>query len=332
MPDPQSQAVTYSVVIPIFNEEAALPALFDRLDPILDRLDGPAEVIFVDDGSTDRGAAMVAQKAERDDRYRLVSLSRNFGHQIAITAGMDLASGQAVVVMDADLQDPPELLIEMIAKWKSGYEVVFAQRISREGESVFKRWTAKLFYLALRRLSAVDIPLNVGDFRLVDRKALEVFRHMPEHDRFVRGMFGWMGFRQTSVPFHRPIRVAGETKYPLHKMFSLSLHGVIGFSDVPLRLALWLGFGISAISGLLCLYVFALVVYDAKLVQGWASTLVVVSLLSGVNLLMTGIVGLYVGRIHAEVKNRPLYVVGRTIGFRNPQSSGQSARFGGPPL
>jgi glycosyltransferase involved in cell wall biosynthesis len=315
MPESQSDAIDYSIVIPMYNEESALPALFQRLDPVLERLDGTVEVILVDDGSRDRSAAIVAMKAESDSRYRLICLSRNFGHQVAITAGMDLASGRAVCVMDADLQDPPEMLAEMIAKWKAGYEIVYAERLSREAESPFKRWTADVYYRLLRRLSAVDIPRNVGDFRLVDRKALEVFKQMPEHDRFVRGMFGWMGFRQATVQFHRPARVSGETKYPLRKMISLSLHGIVGFSDTPLRLALWLGFAVSAIAGLMCLYVVALVLYDYTLVPGWASTLVLISFLSGVNLLMTGVVGLYVGRIHAEVKRRPLYVIARRVGF-----------------
>jgi dolichol-phosphate mannosyltransferase len=272
-------------------------------------------VIFVDDGSRDRGAAIIADKARRDPRYRLILLSRNFGHQIAITAGMDAACGDAVIVMDADLQDPPELLLEMVAQWKSGFEIVCAERLSRAGESLFKRWTAEAFYRVLRRLASVEIPRNVGDFRLVDRRALEVFRRMRERDRFVRGMFGWMGFRQTSVKFHRPGRASGTTKYPLRKMITLSLHGVVGFSDTPLRLALWLGFFISAVAGLMCLYIVGLALYDHTLVPGWASTMVVISLLSGVNLLMTGVVGQYVGRVHTEVKNRPLYVVSHTIGF-----------------
>jgi polyisoprenyl-phosphate glycosyltransferase len=314
--------VAYSIVIPIFNEESALPTLIDRLDAVLTRLDGPAEVIFVDDGSDDRSAAIVIDKAERDNRYRLVSFSRNFGHQVAIIAGMNLASGRAAIVMDADLQDPPELLLEMIAKWKSGYEIVVAERLSRKSESLFKRLSADLFYRVLRWLAAADIPRNVGDFRLVDRKALDVLKQMQERDPFVRGIFGWMGFRQTSIPFHRPGRAYGETKYSFHKMVGLSLHGIIGFSDTPLRLALWLGFGISAIAGFLCLYVITLTLYDHTLVQGWASTVVVISFLCGVNLLMTGIVGLYVGRIHTEVKNRPLYVITQMVGFENRSARG----------
>jgi dolichol-phosphate mannosyltransferase len=314
-------SIIYSLIIPFFDEALVMPTLICRLDAVLDRLDGLAEVIFVDDGSRDDGASIVAEKAGRDERYRLISLSRNFGHQVAITAGMDIACGQAVIVMDADLQDPPELVLEMIAKWKAGYEIVYAERLSRDGEALFKRVTANAFYRMLRHLASVDIPRNVGDFRLVDRKALEVFRRMRERDRFVRGMYAWMGFRQTSVTFHRPGRASGSTKYSLRKMIALSLNGVIGFSDTPLRAALWLGFLISAVAGMMCLYVVAATLYDHTLVPGWASTMVLVSFLSGVNLLMTGVVGLYVGRVHTEVKNRPLYVIDRTVGFEEGRTS-----------
>jgi dolichol-phosphate mannosyltransferase len=312
---PLAKGVRYSLVVPVFNEQPILPALLARLDDLLQKLDGRAEVLFVDDGSTDQSASMIAAKAERDPRYRLVSLSRNFGHQIAITAGMDLARGQAVVVLDGDLQDPPELVLAMIEKWKAGFEIVYAERTARPGETRLKRWTAGLFYRLLRRLASVDIPANVGDFRLVDRKPLEVFRRMGERDPFVRGMFAWMGFRRAAVPYERPARTAGETKYPFRRMLALALHGVVGFSDVPLRMALWVGFAVSSIAGLLSLYVVLLVLYDHTLVPGWASTMVVVSFLSGINLFMTGIVGLYVGRIHTEVKKRPLYVVARTVGI-----------------
>jgi polyisoprenyl-phosphate glycosyltransferase len=312
--DQNGQAV-YSLVLPIFNEELVLPQLFVRLDALLNQLDGNAEVIFVDDGSHDKSADIVAKKAEADNRYRLVSLSRNFGHQIAITAGMDLASGHAVIVMDADLQDPPDVVLEMIAKWKSGFQIVYAQRRSREGESVFKRWTAILFYRVLGKLAAVEIPPNVGDFRLVDRKAVKVFRAMRERDPFVRGMFAWMGFRQTAVPYDRPVRAIGETKYPFRQMAGLALHAVLGFSDVPLRLALWSGFVISFVAGLSSLYIIALALYDHTLVQGWASTMVVISFFAGVNLFTAGVIGLYVGRIHTEVKQRPLYVIDRIIGL-----------------
>jgi glycosyltransferase involved in cell wall biosynthesis len=306
---------TYSFVIPIFNEEAVLPILFRRLDGLMARLDGPAEVILVDDGSRDTSSIVAAAKAKDDSRYRYLALSRNFGHQIAITAGIDASSGDAVIIMDADLQDPPEVVLDLVAKWKEGFDIVYARRLTRKGESRFKLWTASLFYRCLSAATAVDIPRNVGDFRLVGRAALDAFRAMPERDRFVRGMFAWIGFRQTAVDYHRDARAAGDTKYVWRKMARLAVDGVIGFSDVPLRLALWLG-GIVSVGALLYgTYVLALALVNKTLVSGWASTIVVLSLLSGVNLMVTGIVGLYVGRIHAEVKNRPLYIVARKVGF-----------------
>jgi glycosyltransferase involved in cell wall biosynthesis len=325
--------VRYSIVVPVYNEEAVLPILLKRLDALMDQLDGPAEAILVDDGSTDSGSIFLRARAKDDPRYRYIGLTRNFGHQIAITAGMDAASGEAVIVMDADLQDPPEVVHEMIARWQEGYEVVYARRISREGEGAFKRWTAAAFYHLLNRLSSVDIPKDVGDFRLVDRRVLDAFRQMPEQDRFVRGMFAWLGFRQTAIEFERPARAAGETKYPLWKMLRLAVNAVIGFSDVPLKAAIWLGLAVSAIA--LCIGLFAVERYLAnEVVTGWTSTIVIVSLLSGINLLVSGIMGLYIGRIHAEVKRRPLYVVDRRVGFepaaarrqKAPQASSRARR------
>ncbi|MBV9077826.1 MAG: glycosyltransferase family 2 protein [Methylobacteriaceae bacterium] len=304
---------TYSLVIPIYNEEAVLPVLLHRLDRLLERLDGPAEVIIVDDGSRDAGSIVAAARAMSDPRYRYLALSRNFGHQIAITAGLDAAEGDAVVIMDADLQDPPEVVLELAAKWRDGFDVVYARRVTRQGESRFKRWTAAVFYRLLGKLTSVEIPANVGDFRLVDRKVLDAFRAMPERDRFVRGMFAWLGFSQTEIAFHREGRNAGRTKYNAAKMIRLALDGIVAFSDVPLRLALWAGMLVSFCALAYGSYVIWLAFHDTRLVSGWASTVVVISLLSGVNLLMTGITGLYVGRIHSEVKSRPLYVVGRTV-------------------
>jgi polyisoprenyl-phosphate glycosyltransferase len=313
---PRRATLRYSIVIPLFNEAEVLPALLARMDSLLDGLDGPAEVIFVDDGSRDSTAAQVRAKAAADGRYRLVELSRNFGHQAAITAGMDMAAGQAVVVMDADLQDPPEVVYDLAAKWREGFQVVYAQRTSREGETAFKRWTAHLFYKGLRRVASIDLAPNVGDFRLVDRKVLDAFRAMPERDRFVRGMFGWLGFRQTIVPFARAPRAAGTTKYPLWKMIRLAVAGLVGFSDAPLRLALWLGMTVSTLALIYGAYVLISALGgDRGLVAGWASTIVIVSFLCGLNMMLTGVVGLYVGRIHAEVKGRPLYVINDQVGF-----------------
>ncbi|MDE2471826.1 MAG: glycosyltransferase family 2 protein [Bradyrhizobium sp.] len=316
------KSISYSIIIPVFNEEAVLPILLRRLDLLLDRLHEPAEAIFVDDGSRDSSPLVLQELAKRDPRFRYIGLSRNFGHQIAITAGMDAAQGQAIVVMDADLQDPPEVVEQMISKWREGYDVVYARRLSRAGESRFKRVTAHLFYRVLGSMSSVHIPADVGDFRLIDRKVLEALRQMSEQDRFVRGMIAWLGFRQTEVPFHRLERVAGETKYPLLKMARLAMNAALGFSDAPLRLAIWCGVTVSSLALLYGGWVLVLwISKDRHLVAGWSSTIVVVSLLCGMNMLMTGIVGLYVGRIHAEVKRRPLYVVQKRLGFEREQAT-----------
>ena len=322
----------YSLVIPIFNEEAVLPLLIRRIKVLLDQLDGPSEAIFVDDGSRDTSAIYLREMAAIDPRLRLIELSRNFGHQIAITAGMDAAAGDAVIVMDADLQDPPEVALDLIAKWKEGYEIVYARRIKREGETLFKRVSAKLFYRTLDQLTSVSIPRDVGDFRLIGRKALTTFKNMPERDRFVRGMFGWMGFKQTEVAFERVARAAGETKYPFWKMMRLAVHGIVSFSDKPLRAALWAGMAISGVAALLGVFAVFAWAFDMGVVQGWTSTVVIVSFLSGINLFMTGVIGLYVGGIHAEVKRRPLYVVDRLTGFEEAiKAQAESRGAAAPP-
>jgi dolichol-phosphate mannosyltransferase len=317
-----SKAISYSIVIPVFNEEAVLPVLLRRLDLLLARLHGSAEAIFVDDGSSDSGPVVLQALAKRDPRFRYIGLSRNFGHQVAITAGMDATQGKAIIVMDADLQDPPEVVEQLIAKWEHGYDVVYARRLSRAGESWFKSATAHLFYRILNTISSVGIPADVGDFRLIDRKVLDALRQMPEQDRFVRGMIAWLGFRQTEVTFHRLERAAGETKYPLLKMARLAMNAALGFSDAPLRLAVWCGLVVSSLALLYGGWVLLLwMSNDSHLVAGWSSTIVIVSLLCGMNMLMTGIVGLYVGRIHAEVKRRPLYVVQKRVGFECDQAA-----------
>jgi polyisoprenyl-phosphate glycosyltransferase len=323
----QLGSIRYSIVVPVFNEEAVLPVLLRRLDMLMDGLDGQAETIFVDDASTDCSSIILKDKARNDPRYRYIGLSRNFGHQIAITAGMDAAMGQAVIIMDADLQDPPEVVSEMIARWREGFDVIYGRRLSRHGESRFKRLTASLFYSVLRRLSSIDIPRDVGDFRLIDRKVLEAFRAMPERDRFVRGMFAWLGFRQTEVAFHRLPRLAGETKYPFWRMLRLAVNGALSFSDAPLRLAIWCGLAVSVLAILYGLYVVGLWVANDALVRGWSSTIVVISFLCGLNMLMTGIIGLYIGRIHAEVKRRPLYVVDQKVGFEHKAAAGAVHEF-----
>jgi polyisoprenyl-phosphate glycosyltransferase len=300
----------YSLIIPIFNEYEILPALISRLSDLIKKLDATVEIICVDDGSSDKSAVFLRHLAQERPEFRLIELSRNFGHQIAITAGMDVANGDAVIVMDADLQDPPEVVLELIAKWKDGFEIVYARRIKREGESAFKRFTAHFYYRLLEKMTSVKIPKDVGDFRLVSRKALDTFKNMPEHDRFVRGMFAWMGLKQTEVEFERPERAGGETKYTFRKMIQLATNGIVSFSQVPLRFALWVGFLISFFA--LCIGIAAIITKLSGFAQmtGWASTIVIISFLSGINLFMTGIIGLYVGGIYSEVKRRPLYVVG----------------------
>ncbi|MER8827363.1 glycosyltransferase family 2 protein [Mesorhizobium sp. M0938] len=305
----------YSLVLPIYNEEQVLPKLIERISWLICRLDGEAEAIFVDDGSLDGSVEYLQKVVAAEPRFRLIELSRNFGHQVAITAGMDAAAGDAVIVMDADLQDPPEVVLDLVAKWKEGFEIVYARRVKREGESWFKRVTANLFYRLLEKMTSVDIPRDVGDFRLVGRKALETFRHMPEHDRFVRGMFAWMGFKQAAVSFERPARTLGQTKYPFWKMMHLAVHGIVSFSEKPLRMALWGGLAISALAVLFGAYAIFAWIFETGIIAGWTSTVVIVSLLCGINLFMTGVVGLYVGGIHAEVKRRPLYVIDRATGF-----------------
>ncbi len=306
----------YSVVVPVFNEEQVIPLLIERVSELLKRLDGPSEVIFVNDGSRDRSLELLLQANQGDPRFKVVNLSRNFGHQTAITAGTDLASGDAVVILDSDLQDPPEVVPEMVDRWKQGYDVVYGVRTERRGEPFIKRVTAYLFYRLMSVATSTSIAMDAGDFRLVDRRALEAFRSMREHNRFVRGMFSWVGLRQTGVPYVRRSRGAGQTKYPVRRMLRLAFDGLVGFSDFPLRLSIWTGAVVSL--GAVAYGIYALSLWATgygNLVHGWTSTVVVIAFLGGVNLIMTGIVGLYVGRIHEEVKNRPLYIVESTAGF-----------------
>lgn len=291
------------------NEEDVLPLLINRLRGVIERLDASTEVIFVDDGSMDKSAAIVAEAINTNPAIKLIRLSRNFGHQIAVTAGLNKASGEAIIIMDADLQDPPEVAHELIASWKEGNEIVHAQRNRRQGETLFKKKSAMVFYSILKRLSSINIPRDVGDFRLIDAKVLDAFRQMPERDRFLRGMFSWVGFKQAIVRYDRDERKAGVTKYPLGKMMKLAIDGLVGFSDAPLRLALWMGVLVSAGAISYGFYILIIAMFTDQLVAGWASTVVILSFLSGMNLLISGVIGLYVGRIHNEAKQRPLYFV-----------------------
>jgi polyisoprenyl-phosphate glycosyltransferase len=308
----------YSLVVPIFNEEETLSELARRLTLLLDALDGPAEVVLVDDGSSDRSYDLMVSARETDPRFKVLRLSRNFGHQIAITAGMDAAAGNAVIVMDADLQDPPEVVLEMAARWREGFDVIYGVREGRPGDTRFKKATASAFYRFLRRVSNIDVPLDVGDFRLVDRRALEAFKSMRETNRYVRGMFSWIGFRQVGVTFQRDERFAGDTKYPLTKMLKFATDGVVSFSAAPLRLALNLGFAVSALSFALGVLAVILKLAGFYSIPGLASIAVFVAFLGGIQLLVLGLMGEYIARIHDEVKNRPLYLVRDTHGLQGP--------------
>ncbi len=309
--------VRYSIVLPFFNEEETIPELHSRLVPVLNALDGPAEVICVDDGSVDRTYELLVGIHQMDTRFKVLRLSRNFGHQVAITAGLDLASGDAVLIMDADLQDPPELIFEMIERWREGNEVVYAVRNDRVVEPFLRRSAIRLFYRILRRLTDLDIPADAGDFRLIDRRALEAFRALREHNRYARGLFAWIGFRQVGVPYKRSPRFAGETKYPLPKLVKLAADAVMGFSTVPLRLALACGFIVAVAAfliGMTAIFLRVTGLVDLSAVQGWASIVVVVSFLGGIQLCLLGMVGLYVGRVYDEARGRPLYFVDRAHG------------------
>jgi len=299
----------YSFVVPVYNEEQALPELYERLSRVISTLDGSSELLLVDDGSTDGSFDMILKLQHRDARVRPVRFSRNFGHQVAISAGIDLASGEAIVIMDADLQDPPELVPAMLERWRQGYEIVYATREHREGDPWLKRVLAAGFYRVLSRWSDTDIPIDVGDFRVIDRRAAEVFRSLPERSRYVRAMFSWIGFRQIGVPFVREERVAGTPKYSLGMSLKLAIDGLINFSTAPLRFVLTLGFLIAIMSFLLGVFAVVARLANYYSLPGWASILLAISFIGGVQLIVTGVLGLYVERIYNEVKSRPLYVL-----------------------
>ena len=305
----QRKGPELSVVVPLYNEEAVIEEMYKRLTKVLKACTESYEIILVNDGSKDRTLDLANDICGQDKRVKLISFSRNFGHQIAITAGMDKASGQATVVIDADLQDPPEVIPEMMAKWKEGYQVVYGVREKRKGESKFKLFTAALFYRLLKRLTSVEIPVDTGDFRLIDRRVLLEFRKMREQARFVRGMISWVGFRQAEVRYIRDKRFAGETKYPFKKMLKLALNAVTGFSYFPLQLATYLGFISAGISVISIPIVVILRLISSPQLTGQATTLITVLFFGGVQLISLGIIGEYIGRIYDEVKRRPIYIV-----------------------
>lgn len=301
--------ITYSIVAPIFNEKENLPELYHRVKEVMDSTGESWELVLVDDGSTDGSPDMIRAFAKQDPCVRPVIFARNFGHQIAVTAGLDYTRGDAVVIIDADLQDPPELILEMAKKWKEGYEVVYAVRAEREGESWFKLWTASLFYRLIYRITDVKIPLDTGDFRLMDRKVVNVMNSMRERHRFLRGMSAWVGFKQIGVEYKRAARKAGETKYPFRKMFRLAINAITSFSYFPLQVATYVGFVVAGIAAIAIPIVIYMRMTGSGAFFGQATTLIAVLFLGGVQLICVGILGEYIGRLYDESKGRPLYVV-----------------------
>lgn len=315
----------YSLVIPIYNEEVTIPALYQRVSAVMNRLDGSAELILINDGSTDRTLELLRGLHDRDDRVIYLSLARNFGHQIAVTAGLNYVRGKAIIVLDADLQDPPELIPDLIALWRQGYHVVYAHRTKRLQEGWFKRLCAYIFYRILRQLANVDIPTDTGDFCLMDRQIVDLLNRMPERDRYLRGLRAWVGFNQIALHFERDSRFAGEAKYTFLKSFTLAVNGIISFSIIPLRLSTYLGL----FSAVMAIFMALLVLYwriftPNSTLTGFATIAIAIFFLGAVQLISIGILGEYIGRIYEEVKKRPLYTLAE-VG-RSNQSGIKSGR------
>lgn len=317
----------YSFIIPIYNEAEAIPELYQRISAVMDRMDGEAELILINDGSNDGSIKLIRNLREKDERVRYLSLARNFGHQIAVTAGLNFARGHAVVIMDADLQDPPELVLEMEKLWRQGSQVIYAQRIGRRSDNWFKRWCAYVFYRILNKLADVDIPTDTGDFCLMDREIVALLNAMPERHRYIRGLRSWVGFRQTAIHFERDPRIAGQSKYPFRKSLALAVNGLLSFSKVPLRISTYIGL-LSAIGAL----IMALLVLFWRLYQphspviGFAAIAVAIFFLGAVQLISIGIMGEYIGRIYEEIKGRPLYTLAEINGFEDLPEMGTRAR------
>ena len=320
-----------SVVVPCFNEEAVLDETHRRLRAALEAIDADHEIIYVNDGSKDGTVAALRRLYAADPGHvRVVDLSRNFGHQLAVTAGIDHSAGDAVVLIDADLQDPPELIAAFVSRWREGFKVVYGVREERQGESAFKRWTAARFYRLLNRLSDVPIPLDTGDFRLMDRVAVDALRRMGEQDRFIRGMVSWVGYRQIAVPYARAPRFAGESKYPFFKMLRFAIDGIVSFSISPLKIVTWLGAAASLFAAVGMLYAVVLRVLTDIWVPGWTLLFMSMLLLGGIQMISLGILGEYIGRIYRETKRRPLYLVQDVLGFDRAVRSRPAPDSGDP--
>lgn len=310
------ESVTCSVVVPLYNEELVVNESFKRLYSVMNNTGESFEIVFVNDGSRDNTAIIVSEICKTNPNVKLINFSRNFGHQNAITAGMDYATGDSIVVIDGDLQDPPEVIPEMLKKWREGYDVVYGKRADRKGETIFKKITAAFFYRFMRSMTDVDIPVDTGDFRLIDRKVCDALKSIQEKNRYIRGLISWLGFKQTGVEFSRDKRFAGETKYPLKKMFKFAFDAITSFSYKPLKLASYSGLILSAISFLYLLYVLYIKLFTANAITGWASIVAVNLFFNGFILVILGIVGEYIGRIYDEAKARPLYIVKETLNFQ----------------
>ena len=313
---PAESGPVLSVVVPVYNEEEVVEPLHSRLLQVLAPTGIDFEVIFINDGSADRTPAMIDAICRSDHRFKAIHFSRNFGHQPAVTAGLHAVAGQCAVVIDADLQDPPELILEMMKLWREGYSVVYAQKTERQGVNLFKRIAYKVFYRLVGRISEIELPLDSGDFSLMDRRVVDLLNSLPERNRYVRGLRAWLGFRQTAIKFERPARFAGETKYGFGRMVGIAVDGIVSVSKAPLRLAMYLGFLCSAGSFLLGI-VFAVqqITGTSHAARGWASTIVVMLFLGGVQLICIGVIGEFIGRVYDEVKQRPLYIVEHSTGM-----------------
>ena len=320
-----------SVIVPCFNEAEVIEHTHQRLSAALDALTHDFEIIYVDDGSRDRTAELLRDIQAHSPRAKVIRLSRNFGHQIAVSAGLQYARGQAVVLIDADLQDPPEVIGQMMEKWREGYHVVYGQRTERSGETKFKLWTARAFYRLINKLSEVPIPLDTGDFRLMDRRAVDALLRMPERHRLLRAMTSWVGFRQTAVLYNRAERFAGSSKYPLRKMLALAIDGIVSFSAVPLKIVTSVGLGFSAISVLGIIYAIAQRLWTDNWVPGWTILFIAVMLIGGLQFIFLGVMGEYVGRIYSEAKNRPLFLVMEELGFEAESTNAPGESSVAPP-
>jgi dolichol-phosphate mannosyltransferase len=307
--------IVYSIVVPVYNEEEVVHECYKQLKEVMDSTKENYELIFINDGSKDKTVEILKEYCQKDKSVKLIDFSHNFGHQVAISAGMDSAAGDAVVVIDADLQDPPRVIPEMISKWKEGYDVVYGKRMKRKGETIFKKLTASAFYRFLKKMTDVDIPVDVGDFRLIDRSVCNAMKKISERNRFVRGLISWLGFKQGDVLFEREERLAGVTKYPLSKMIRFALNGVFSFSYKPLKIATFLGIFASASGFFYLMYALYQKIFTDATVTGWTSMVSLILIFNGMILFILGIIGEYIGRIYDESKNRPLYVIREWVNF-----------------